>query len=109
MIAFQFGNSADKPVQADYTGDGKADVAFFRPSTGQWFVMRSENFSYYAVPFGLATDIPTPGDYDGDGQVDAAVFRPSTATWFVRRSTGGTTIQAFGQTGDAPVPGAYVP
>ena len=109
MIAFQFGNSADKAVPADYTGDGKTDVAFFRPSTGQWFVMRSENFSYYAVPFGLATDIPTPGDYDGDGQVDAAVFRPSTATWFVRRSTGGTTIQVFGQTGDAPVPGAYVP
>ena len=109
MIAFQFGNSADKPVPADYTGDGKTDVAFFRPSTGQWFVLRSEDFSYYAVPFGLATDIPAPGDYDGDGKIDSAVFRPSTATWFVRRSTGGTTIQAFGQTGDAPVPGAFVP
>ena len=109
LISFNFGNSLDKPVQGDYTGDGKADAAFWRPSTGEWFVLRSENFSYYAFPFGATGDIPAPGDYDGDGKFDAAVFRPSGSTWYVKRSTAGILIQVFGQSGDNPVPSAFVP
>jgi hypothetical protein len=109
MIAFQFGNSSDKPVQSDYTGDGKADVAFFRPSTGEWFVLRSENQSFYSFPFGTNGDLPVPGDYDGDGKSDAAVFRPSNTTWFVQQTTAGTLIRQFGNTGDKPVPNAFVP
>jgi len=80
----------------------------FRPSTGQWFVLRSEDFSFYSFPFGTNGDIPVPGDYDGDGRNDAAVFRPSTSTWFAQRSTAGTLIQQFGITGDIPLPSAYV-
>jgi photosystem II stability/assembly factor-like uncharacterized protein len=109
LIAFQFGNSTDKPVQGDYTGDGKADVALFRPATGEWFVLRSENQSYYSFPFGTNGDTPAPGDYDGDGKFDATVFRPSNNTWFVNKSTGGNLIQIFGQSGDKPVPSAFVP
>lgn len=109
IIAFQFGNSADKPVPGDYTGDSKSDVALFRPSTGEWFVLRSEDASYYSVPFGTTGDVPVAGDYDGDGKFDAAVFRPSGSIWYVQRSTAGTLIQSFGQTGDHPVPNAFVP
>jgi hypothetical protein len=104
-----FGVSTDKPVQGDYTGDGKADVAFWRPSTGEWYILRSENMSFYSVPFGTATDIPAAGDYDGDGKFDTTVFRPSVATWFIQRSTAGTLIQQFGANGDRPVPNAFVP
>jgi uncharacterized delta-60 repeat protein len=109
VIAFQFGNSSDKPVQGDYTGDGKTDVAFWRPSTGEWFVIRSENNSFYSFAFGISTDVPAPGDYDGDGKFDATVFRPSNNTWYSQRTTAGTLIQTFGQTGDRPVPNAFVP
>ncbi|MET0753721.1 MAG: FG-GAP-like repeat-containing protein [Pyrinomonadaceae bacterium] len=109
VVAFQFGNSADKPVQGDYTGDGKADVAIWRHSTGEWFILRSEDFSYYSFPFGTNGDVPAPGDYDGDGRFDATVFRPSDSTWYVQRSTAGTLIQGFGQSGDVPVPNAFVP
>jgi uncharacterized delta-60 repeat protein len=109
IIAFQFGNSTDKPVPGDFTGDGKADVGLFRPSTGEWFVLRSEDQSYYSFPFGTNGDIPAPGDYDGDGKFDATVFRPSSSTWYAQRSTAGTLIQSFGQSGDTPVPSAFVP
>jgi len=36
-----WGAPGDRPVPADYDGDGRADVAVWRPSTGEWFVMSS--------------------------------------------------------------------
>jgi len=84
-------------------------MAFFRPSNGNWFVLRSEDFSFYAFPFGANGDTPVAGDYDGDGKFDAGVFRSTNATWFVQRSTAGTLIQTFGIAGDIATPGVYVP
>jgi FG-GAP-like repeat len=109
VAALQFGTSTDRPVPGDYTGDGKADIAFFRPSTGFWFILRSEDSSFYSVPFGTNGDIPTVGDYDGDGKNDTAVFRPSSNTWFVNRTTAGVLIATFGIAGDQPLPSAFVP
>ncbi|MGB7070547.1 MAG: FG-GAP-like repeat-containing protein [Pyrinomonadaceae bacterium] len=107
-LVVQFGASTDKAVPGDYTGDGKADVAIWRPATGEWFILRSEDFGFYAFPFGAAGDIPAPGDYDGDGRFDAAVFRPSQAAWFIQGSTAGTQIVGFGAAGDQPVASAFV-
>ncbi len=108
VTAFAFGTATDRIVQGDFTGDGKTDAAIWRPSTGFWYVLRSEDNSFFAFPFGAAGDIPVPGDYDGDGQIDGAVFRPATNTWFIQRSTSGTLIANFGSTGDIPVPSAFV-
>lgn len=108
VFATQFGQPADKAVPADYTGDGKADVAYWDPTTGYWFVLRSNDLSYYAFPFGAAGDLPVPADYDGDARDDAGVFRPSNGNWYLNRSTAGITIQQFGQNGDVPVPNAFV-
>ena len=105
----QFGASTDKAVQGDYTGDGKADVAIWRPSTGEWFIVRSEDSSFYGFPFGANGDVVAPGDYDGDGKFDPTVFRPSSTTWFIARTTAGTQIVQFGSTGDLPIPNAFVP
>jgi hypothetical protein len=106
LLAMQFGGATDKTVPGDYTGDGKADIAFWRPTTGEWYIVRSEDSSYYAFPFGQNGDIPAPGDYDGDGKMDAAIFRDGV--WYIAGSTSGTQIIGFGVTGDRPVPNSFV-
>ncbi|MBK8149451.1 MAG: VCBS repeat-containing protein [Acidobacteria bacterium] len=103
--AAQFGDPTDKIVAEDFTGDGKTDVAIFRPSNSNWYILRSEDYSYYSFPFGTTGDIAVPADYDGDGLADPAVYRPSTGVWYIARSTGGLGQERFGFPTDKPGPG----
>jgi hypothetical protein len=106
FIPYPWGIAGDKPVVADYDGDGKTDPAIFRPATGEWFVDRSRD-GFYAIQFGAAEDKPVVGDYDGDGKADQAVFRPSNGVWYLWNSRNGFTAVQFGVATDVPVAADY--
>ncbi|HEY0050333.1 MAG TPA: hypothetical protein VGB68_13645, partial [Pyrinomonadaceae bacterium] len=62
FTATQFGVSQDKPVPADYDGDGRADLGVFRPSEANWYLLLS-TAGYTGVQFGANGDIPTPNAF----------------------------------------------
>jgi len=104
----QWGQEGDIPIPADYDGDGKADIAVWRPDTGTWWIIQSSTSSVRTQQWGLKGDIPVPADYDGDGKADIAVWRPSTGTWFIiESSTGFMRSRQWGLDGDIPVPADY--
>jgi hypothetical protein len=109
---FARGALGDIPLQADFDGDGKADVTVYGPSTGEWFILFSSR-SYRATEYGhfalgVPGDVPRVGDFDSDGIAEVAVFRPATGQWFILYSSRGySTAQpgayAWGALGDLPM------
>jgi hypothetical protein len=107
--------AGDKPVLADYDGDGATDLAVWRGPTGSWYLLLSgggySQAGARSVQWGGATagDQPVVGDYDGDGKTDIAVWRGPTGMWYIKTSStdfadsvavqwGSSTVQ------DVPVP-----
>ena len=112
----QFGTQGDKPVPADYDGDGKTDLAVYRPATAEWFLFGTATGFHtrvFGAPASLGLgDIPVPADYDGDGKVDLAIYRQATGEWFIFGTATGFRTLVFGAPaslglGDIPVPADY--
>lgn len=82
----------------DYDGDGRTDIAIFRPITGMWAIR-----GITRVYFGGSSDTPVPGDYTGDGTAGIALFRSGSGLWAVR----GVTRVYFGGSSDTTVPADY--
>lgn len=113
-VVFQWGAPGDRPVPADYDGDGRADFAVFRPYEGAeegiWYIKRSSDGGVVRQQWGSATlgDVTVPADYDGDGKADVAVWRPADGAWYILRSSDGQVIyRQLGRSGDVPVPADY--
>ncbi|WP_197446705.1 Ig-like domain-containing protein [Tautonia plasticadhaerens] len=110
----------DVPAPADYDGNGVADLAVFRPATGEWLVALKDGtgatLGVRVERFGdtQLRDVPAPADYDGNGVADLAVFRPATGEWLVALKDGtgatlGVRVERFGDTQlrDVPAPADY--
>ena len=93
---------------SDFDGDGKTDIAVFRPADSHWYMTQSSNNLFRAEAFGSVWDVIVPGDYDGDRKTDTAVFRPTDRVWYIRNSSNGALrATPFGTSGDVPTPGDY--
>ncbi len=110
-----WGIASDQFFTGDYDGDGKDDMAVYRPGTqGTFYIIRSFSNTLVTESFGGPGDDATVvGDYTGDGLADLAVYRggatPSDPSfWYYRPlGTGGFQTVAWGQGGDTPAPGDY--
>jgi hypothetical protein len=74
-----FGESDDLPVSGDFDGDGRDDVAVWRPGLpdqAAFYWINSSDLTFDYTFFGQTGDNPAiVGDYDGDGRDDPATFR----------------------------------
>jgi hypothetical protein len=96
------------PTFGDFDGDGKADLAVYRPTTAQWLILQSTAGPRIATFGAVRTDVPLLGDFDGDHKLDLAVYRPSTGQWIILQSSAGPRVVTFGIPGvDIPVPADY--
>ncbi len=76
-----FGSHDDTPVQADYDGDGIADLAVYSFGEddifGQWDILCSTDGGPSHLHLGNRDDVPVPFDFNGDGRVDVVVWSPA--------------------------------
>lgn len=101
-------SAADRPVSADFDGDGITDLAVYRASTGEWFVNRTKLGGIRYWFGGDSSDVPVPGDYDGDKIADISVYRVSTGEWLLYGSKIGFVNAKFTVPGlDMPIPADY--
>ncbi|MEP7212708.1 MAG: VCBS repeat-containing protein [Acidobacteriota bacterium] len=117
FLSSRFGTAGDRIAPGDFDGNGKTDIAVYRPSDGTWYYLPSSRndlatTAVSSLRWGTTGDIPQPADYDGDKRTDFAVFRPSMGIWYILNSHNGAydTISSptWGTSTDQPATSPYL-
>ncbi len=90
----------------DFDGDGRSEVASFRPSNGTWNATLTGDGATFLTQFGAPGDNLTPADFDGDNRTDVAIFR-NGVWWILNSSNNSVSATQFGLTGDVPIPNDF--
>jgi hypothetical protein len=110
-IHTDWGSSAlgDRIAPGDYDRDGKMDYAIYRPSEGNWYVVKSSDGAVLVKNWGgVGGDIPVPGDYDGDGDTDFGIYRPAEGNWYVlNNGTNAVFVRQWGASTDRVIQADY--
>ncbi len=109
IVAYNFSNQISNVKSPfDFDGDSKTDISIFRPTSGQWWIQRSQTAVTNVFTFGTSSDKLVPADYTGDGKTDVAFFRPGSGEWFILRSEDASFYSfPFGTGTDIPAPGDF--
>ncbi|MCU1290092.1 MAG: repeat-containing protein [Acidobacteria bacterium] len=102
--------AADPSYKMDFDGDGKTDIAVFRPGErnvfplppSYFYVLSSRTGELLSYQWGRAYDIHTPADYDNDGKTDVGIFRwidddlsLNASHYWINYSLGGHSVTPF--------------
>lgn len=98
-------------ASGDFEGDGQADLAVFRPTDRNWYLLYSSNNEFQSIAFGLPNDRLVIGDYDSDGKTDIGAYQtdnpdyPGLGVWQIRNSSGDNAIRSiqWGLPDDIPI------
>ncbi|MBJ6763224.1 S8 family serine peptidase [Myxococcaceae bacterium JPH2] len=97
-------NRYPNPHSTDFDGDGRSDLAVWRPDSGAWIIRASATGATTFTGWGAPGDVPVPGDYTGDARAELAVWRADTGYWYVLNSDNTSIAIQWGARGDIPVP-----
>lgn len=93
--------------KGDFDGDGKGDLALYRPSTTTWHIAPRSGAPAYGVVFPAGNVAGFPDDFDLDGRTDPVVFRANDGLWTIRRSTDGDLTGFWGNNVDRLLNGDF--